>query len=352
MTRNRLITLVGAVLIVAAVGLFVFFHLGSPEEAEADTVQTASVTVAPVTSHTIQDVVSIYGVVQADPAGAMTLAAPRAVIITRVLVRPGETVAAGQALIEVTNAPASDLAYKQATDAVAFAQADLARVQRLYNERLVASDQLGAAQKALADAQGVAASQASQGAGRASQTLTASQAAIVTSIPVAAGDHVAQDAPMMVLARAGAGVVRLGLEPGSGRIAAGQAVTLRPIAGGPAIASRISMIGRTVDPATKTLDGIAPLNGASLPIGAAVQGDIIMGAHNGLIIPRAAVVFDETGPHVFIVSAGKARRVFVEVGADQGDGIEIKGQVAAGAMVAVEGAYELQDGMALKVRGS
>ncbi|MEI7932494.1 MAG: hypothetical protein WCI21_05500, partial [Alphaproteobacteria bacterium] len=193
MTRNRLITIAAAVVVVAAVGLFAYFRLGAPQAAEADTAPTATVTVAPVASHAIQDVISIFGVVQADPAGAMTLAAPRAVIISRVLVRPGETVAAGQALIEVTNAPASELAYKQATDAVAFAQTDLARVQRLYNERLAASDQLGAAQKALADAQGLASSLASQGAGRTSQTLTAVQAAVVTSIPIAAGDHVAQD---------------------------------------------------------------------------------------------------------------------------------------------------------------
>jgi multidrug efflux pump subunit AcrA (membrane-fusion protein) len=61
-------------------------------------------------------------------------------------------------------------------------------------------------------------------------------------------------------------------------------------------------------------------------------------------------VFDETGPHVFVVQDGKAKRVFVSVGADQGDEIEIKG-LPSGSRVAVEGAYELQDGMPVKVRG-
>jgi multidrug efflux pump subunit AcrA (membrane-fusion protein) len=68
-------------------------------------------------------------------------------------------------------------------------------------------------------------------------------------------------------------------------------------------------------------------------------------------VPRSAVVVDETGPHLFLVSGGKAHRVFVSVGLDQGDDIEVKGPLAAGAKVAVEGAYELQDGMAVKVRG-
>ena len=94
-----------------------------------------------------------------------------------------------------------------------------------------------------------------------------------------------------------------------------------------------------------------PLNGAVLPIGAAVQGEVITGAHPGLLAPRGAVVFDETGPHVFVVSGGKARRVFVSVGRDQGQDIEITGEAPAGAQVAVEGAYELQDGMTVRVRG-
>ena len=71
----------------------------------------------------------------------------------------------------------------------------------------------------------------------------------------------------------------------------------------------------------------------------------------GVVVPRSAVVFDETGPHLFTVSGGKAHRIFVQVGLDQGDAIEVSGTIGAGAQVAVEGAYELQDGMPVKVRG-
>jgi multidrug efflux pump subunit AcrA (membrane-fusion protein) len=63
------------------------------------------------------------------------------------------------------------------------------------------------------------------------------------------------------------------------------------------------------------------------------------------------VVFDETGPHVFVLAGGKAQRVFVTLGLNHGDDVEVAGKLAAGAQVAVEGAYELQDGMAVKVRG-
>jgi hypothetical protein len=174
---------------------------------------------------------------------------------------------------------------------------------------------------------------------------------VVTNVAASNGDHVAQDAPLVTLARAGAAVAKFGLEPSGGAFAAGQAVVIRPVAGGAPIGSRLTLVGKAADPTTRMLDAVAPLNGAVLPIGAGVQGDITTGLHPGLVAPRPAVVFDETGPHVFTVAGGKAHRVFVQVGLDHGDEIEIRGPFPANAQVAVEGAYELQDGMAVKVRG-
>lgn len=350
MTRNRAIGVAIAVLLAIGLVVLLLGRRSGGAEADAEVSPTAVVTVAAVRGGTLQDVVSVYGVVAADPAGAITVAAPRQVIVSRVLVRTGDTVAAGQTLAEVANAPGAELAYRQATDAAAFARSDLARVQRLYDERLAANDQLQAAHKALADAQAALAAQQKQGGGRSVQALTAPQAGIVTSVAATPGDHVAQDAPLVVLARAGGAVAKLGLEP-SGRFAPGQGVTLHPVLGGAPITSRITTVGRAADPTTKTLDAIVPLAGALLPIGAAVQGEVVVGAHAGLVAPRAAVVFDETGPHIFTVAGGKAHRVFVKVGLDHGDEVEISGPVQAGAEVAVEGAYELQDGMAVKVRG-
>ncbi|HEV2530510.1 efflux RND transporter periplasmic adaptor subunit [Phenylobacterium sp.] len=350
MSRSRLLAVGAAVLVVVVIIALMLLRRGGDAAAEPDATPTAVVTVAPVRAGTLHDVVSVYGVVTADPAAVMTVAAPKQVIVQRVLVRTGQTVAAGQPVIEVMSAPAAELAYRQAADAAAFARADLARVQRLYDERLAANDQLETARKALADANAALSAQQKQGGGRSSQALTAPAAGVVTNIAQAPGDHVAQDAPLVVLARSGGEAVKLGLEPG-GRFAPGQPVTIRPVAGGAPIQSRLTMVGRAADQTTKTIDAVAPLNGAPWAIGAGVQGDVVTGAHAGMVVPRAAVVFDETGPHLFTVAGGKAHRVFVQVGLDHGDDIEVKGPLQAGALVAVEGAYELQDGMAVKVRG-
>jgi RND family efflux transporter MFP subunit len=350
MNRRRLLMILAATVVAGGAVAGVVIMRGQGGEAAAEPNPTAVVTLAPVRHELVQDVVSVYGVVQADPAGSVTLAAPKATIVSRVLVRSGQTVAAGQVLMEIANAPGAEMAFKQASDAVTFAQADLARVQRLYDERLAASDQLNTAKKTLADAQATLTAQKKQGSGQSLQAISAPQAGVVTTVSAAAGDHVAQDAPLVVLARANGAAAKLGLEP-SGKFAVGQAVTLQPVFGGPPIVSRLTMVGRAADQTTKTLDAIAPLNGATLPIGAAIRGEVVTGAHAGWVVPRASVVFDETGAHVFLVSGGKAHRAFVGLGLDHGQEIEITGQLPAGAQVAVEGAYELQDGMAVKVRG-
>ena len=202
MTRQRLIV-IGATVLVLALVVFLILSRRKGDEAAADPVPTAVVTLAPVRTGRLEDVVSVYGLVQADPTGSITLAAPRAAIVNQVLVRSGQSVAAGQTLLEISSAPGAELSFKQAADAVGFAKADLARVQRLYDERLAASDQLGAAKKTLADAEATLTAQQKQGGGQSRQAIRAPHAGIVTAVSAAAGDHVAQDAPLVVLARAG-----------------------------------------------------------------------------------------------------------------------------------------------------
>ena len=257
-----------AATLLIALAILVLTRLSKKADADTDPTPIASVTVAPVRGGSVQSTIQLYGTLQADPAGAITIAAPRAVTITQVLARAGETVRAGQPLIQLTDAPSSALAFRQAGDAAAFARTDLARVQRLYDERLAANDQLGAARKAAADADAALAQQRAQGSGPGGQTLKAPRAGVITSVTATPGDHVAQDASLLVLARAGGAVVKLTLEPAAGVVRAGDAVIIHATFGGPAINSRITMVGQATDPATKTLDAIAPLNGAELPIGA------------------------------------------------------------------------------------
>jgi RND family efflux transporter MFP subunit len=334
------------------IGLIAWRILQKPAADGDAAAPAALVTIAPVRQGEIAETVSAYGVIAGSPAASRTLAAPRAVIVEQVLAAPGQPVATGAPLIVLANTPATELAFRQTTDAVGFAERDLARVQRLYDQHLAANDQLGAARKALADAKAGVAAQVAAGAGHGRQTLTAGNPGVVGAVSVAAGEHVATDAPLMTVIATGGLIAQLGVEPTrASRLAVGQGVVISSAFDrAKAINSRLSVVGRQVDPATRLVTVTAPALGAGLPLGAAVQGVVTVSTHAGLLVPSSSVVYDEAGAHLFVVRGGKARQVAVTPGETQGDDLEVRGGLAAGDAVAVQGAYQLQDGLAVRTR--
>ena len=312
---------------------------------------SALVTLAPVRAGEVLETVSAYGVIAGSAASTKVLAVPRAVIVEKILAAVGAPVAAGAPLMVLINAPASTQAYRQAADGATFAERDLARVQRLFDAHLAANDQLTAAQKALADARAALAAQSASGAGAARQTLAAPYAGVVSAEPVAAGDHVAADAPLITVAANNGLVAQLGVEPERAQgLAAGQRAILIPVFHPERrIDTRLSLVTRQVDPASKMINVAAPITGAILSLGEAVRGQIVVASHPGLLVPRASVAFDEKGAHVFVVAGGKATLTAVKTGAEDGDDIAVEGALKPGDRVAVQGAYQLQDGMAVRI---
>jgi len=350
MSRFKPWHLILAAIVLALIGVVVWRLLSGPKADEEAPPASALVTLAPIRQANVNETVSAYGVIAGSPAASRTVAAPRGVAVERLLVTPGQAVGAGAPLVVIANTPASALAFRQATDAVNFAQRDLDRVQRLYDQHLAASDQLGAAGKTLADAKAAAAAQSALGAGGGHQTLTAPQAGVVGAIPVAMGDHVAADAPLMTIIATDGLTAQLGVEPArAARLATGQSVALASaLDHGRAAMSRLAVVGHSVDAVTRLVNVTAPAGALGLPLGAAVTGEIIVASHPGLLVPHAAVVFDEDGAHIFVVRVGKARQVAVTTGPEQGDDIEVIGALKAGDAVAVQGAYQIQDGQAVR----
>lgn len=351
MTRAKTWKIVGTAAAVILIGVlgWLFLRRSAPP-AEAPPPPSALVTVAPIQRGPVREIVEAYGTIAGSPSASRTLAAPRAVIVVQVLVAPGQPVAAGAPLIVLANTPATELAFRQVTDTAAFAGRDLARVQRLYDEHLATNDQLAAARKALADARAAVAEQNAAGAGAGRQTLTASTAGVVGAVPVAAGEHVAADAPLLTVIGAGGLVAQLGVEPThAGSLAVGQPVAISsPFDPARSLASRLSVVGRQVDPASRLVTVVAPASGAALPLGAAVEGRVTIGVHDGLLVPSASLVHDEKGAHLFTVRGAKAHAVAVTPGDSQGDATEVSGALTAGELVVVQGAYQLEDGMAVR----
>lgn len=336
---------------VLVVGFIVWNALQKPAASEETPTPSALVTLAPVRAGPVSRTVQAYGVIAGSASATRTVSAPRDVIVQDLLTAPGLTVSVGTPLIQVGDTPAGGLVYRQATDALAYAERDLARVQRLYDEQLAANDQLGAARKALADAQAAVAAQAAAGGGRKGQIIASPIAGVVSQVVAQKGQQVAAGAPLLTVVAAGGFLAQFGVEPTqAAQLAVGQPVRIvSALDPNIVMQSRMSAVGRAVDPATRLVPAAAPAPGAGLALGSAVRGEITSATVQGLTVPSASVVYDEKGAHLFVVRGGKAHQVAVSVGPEQGDQVMVSGQLTAKDQVAVSGAYQLEDGMAVRI---
>ncbi len=69
-----------------------------------------------------------------------------------------------------------------------------------------------------------------------------------------------------------------------------------------------------------------------------------------VVAPKAAVLQDADGSHVFVVAEGRVRRTAVELGGDVGDDVEIRSGLSGGERVAVTGIAGLEDGSRVRIR--
>ncbi len=67
-----------------------------------------------------------------------------------------------------------------------------------------------------------------------------------------------------------------------------------------------------------------------------------------LLVPAEAVLTQQGKPFVFTVEGGKAHRVALQAGLDDGVRVEVLGGLAPGDLVVVSGAQALSDGQACR----
>ena len=69
-----------------------------------------------------------------------------------------------------------------------------------------------------------------------------------------------------------------------------------------------------------------------------------------VVAPKASVLQDADGPHVFLIVDARVRRTAVELGEEVGDDVEIRSGLSGGERVAVTGVAGLEDGRRVRIR--
>ncbi len=326
----------------------------TPDEHAAGPDNQVAVTTAKPARQTFHDIVEAWGSAVGDPHRERTISLAHGGQVIAVEVAPGQAVKRDQALLVIAPDPAARNTWQQALNAVKLAQGEFKRTEQLVAQRLATQSQLASERKALADAEATLAAQRALGGGSAEETVRAPADGVVTTLSVGLGDRIAANAPLLSFTPNHALIARLGVQPGDGpRLRPGMIVRMHAVYGATApFSGQLQMIGQSIDAATHLLPAqvaIPAAAGATLVDGASLQARIQTADYSAWAVPRAAVLHDDHGDYLFQVEHGKAKRVDVVLRHPDGDIVGVRGSLDMQAPVIVLGAYELNDGDAVRV---
>ena len=379
---------------------------GAGEEKEKEPQKVAEVKTAAARMTAMGRTIIAYGVVRASPEAVHIFSVPFETRVRRLLVTPGQAVAEGTALLEVDPSPGTILQVQQARSSVdsatrKLAQARqaaaiglqeargaretaakiLAQTQRRMEMKLATTQEVLQAQQELDSAklklEGLEKQEATPEVLQAQQDLQAAKlqldsieklgignaqvkcemAGIVNALLAQEGQIVPAGGPLVELAEEKRIEVRLGVEPDDASdLQANQPMRIWSVRDGEAkpVEGHVRMITRRVNPASRLVDVFVALPAeAKLLLESYVRGEAVVDSRQALAVPRSAVLPEEDKHIVFTLKDGKAVEHEVKTGLENDDQVEVLGDaLKTGEMVIIEGNYELEDGMAVKVEAA
>ncbi len=319
----------------------------------ADNSVSVAVKTATVIEKQIGETLVAYGVLAPDPDQILSLSLAHAGLINRIWVRLGQRVKKGDKLLQVITAPDDRMQYLQAQNAVDFARREIERKQRLLKEQLATKAQIDAAHKALRDATASLNALHERGLDHSEETLYAPMDGIITQLDVAQGQRMQANTTAMLIAAEKRLIARLGVEAEDlGRLKPGTPVTITSVfVPGEKVESRIRELHAMINPHTHLVEVLSPIpeqQSDHWVLGSRILGHIHLTPHPALVVPRSAVLKNNRGTFVYTIRQGKAKKIKVRTGLEEGSEIEIMGPLKAGDTIITLGNYELHDGMAIR----
>ena len=328
------------------------------EEPAAAEVPTIVADVAKVTRATITDELVVRGAVAAAPNDDVKVSALVAGRVESVTVAEGDTVREGQAIAELDRRPFEDqrrqaaAALEQAKAQVENARLNLQRNQQMFERGIAAGKEVEDARTQLASGQ-AAAEQAAALLNTAERNLERVHvrspiAGQVVKRLVSVGEQVDGTAAQPIAEIANLDRAELGANLQSeylSRVKVGQRVSVGTDAyPGRAFSGSVVAISPSVDPATNAaLVRIRVTNGGGLlKVGLFAEARVQLGEHAGaLTIPPAALVRDQRGTSVYVVSGDTAERTPVKIGIEHVDAVEVLSGLTDGQTVLTSSVYGL-----------
>lgn len=281
--------------------------------------------------------------------------------LTAILVRSGEQVRAGQALMQIqpdkqqaaVAGAENDVRAQEAR--VQLAEKDLHRTQSLFEAQVASRQALDDAQSnynaAVAQLKSLQSLVKQQGVQLQYYRVRALRSGVVGDIPVRVGDRVTNTTVLTTLVAPGGmeAYIYVPVEQ-SPRLKRGLSIDLLGDSGAPAVHSAINFVAPRVDPTTQTVLAKAPVpDDANLRTDQFVRAHVIWGTHQAVLIPVLAVARINGRTFAFVAEKqGKGyvvRQKAIETGRISGNNYEVTSGLQQGDQIVVGSLQFLADGM-------
>jgi len=327
---------------------------GKPEEEEKAPEPTPTVTVQALHRGDIEESITAYGSVVAEPGQSTGLSVPYEGMVTRTWVVPGQPIKAGDPIVEIAASAATELQVGQAQTALKSAETELQQVRQRYDLKLATNQELSQAQRATDDARAQLASLEKNGAA-GPRDLKSPVDGIVVGLSAQAGQTVSAGMSLADIVARDAIEVRLEVEPDDlDALKVGGNLKLIPVnqPSARSVAGVVRMLTASVNPASRLVSVYVTLpKDSGFLLGGYVQAEFARRAEGVWVVPIAALLSEGEGTHLFLARDGKAVAQPVEIGLRNKDVAEVRAKALKDAdAVVVEGNYELEDGMNLKTK--
>ena len=331
---------------------------GGDEEPVKAEVPTIVAEVAKVARQTLTDELVVRGAIAAAPNDDVKVSALVAGRVEAVGVAEGDAVQNGQVIAELDRRPFEDqrrqtaAALEQARAQAENARLNLQRNQQLFERGISAGKEVEDARTLMALAQ-AAVEQAAASLNTADRNLERAHvrspiAGRVVKRMVSVGEQVDGTAAQPIAEIANLDRAELAGNLQSeylSRVKVGQTVSVTTDAyPGRTFAGGVLAIAPSVDPATNAaLVRIRVTNGVGLlKVGLFAEARVRLGEHAGaLVVAPSALVRDQRGTAVYVVSGDTAERTAVTVGIEHADAIEILTGLKEGQTVLTSSVYGL-----------
>ena len=301
-----------------------------------------NVVTAPVETDTLGDAVVALGTAKA--AHSVTLYPEVSGMVAEVLIVPGKTVKTGDLLVRLED-DEQKVAVEKAQIALQQAEATLERQQALAKSQTISSVALSDSETATRMA---AVELKSTQIDLDRRSVKAPFSGITGLTDLSVGDFVTTSTALATVDDFSTMRVDFEVpERWAGRVAAGQQITATAQAlPGSNFPGTISGIDNRVDQTTRTLRMQAELanDEGTLKTGMAILVKLAFDTASELAVPSLAVQWDRRGSFVWKVADGAAHRADVAIVRRQSGIVVVKGDVAAGDRVVVEGLMRLREG--------